>query len=158
MRTRLVMSAVIVLLLLLGSAGTAVWATHGIRGGFTEPTHLQFRTKTARGTQVINVRDASEVVVHTFGPFAMGTTGPWHTHPGPVLVIVNHGEFLYQHTDCSVDVYGPGKVALDPGQGYVHRAHFTAGTEVTAVFFGVPASAPHTNPVGDPGCPDPATP
>lgn len=160
MQNKFALLAALIMLLVIGGAGTAVLADHepppSDRGGFTDPTHLQLRSKTDQGTQVVNVRDASEVVVDDFGS-EQPVTFDWHTHPGPVLVMVNSGESRYQHTDCSIDVYGPGEIALDPGQGYIHRAHATAGTELRLVFFGVPHGAPVTDALedGKPDCPDP---
>jgi len=157
MKRKLLLLVALATLFAVGMASTG-WAGHlaNHRGTFTDATHVQFRMKTDQGTKVINVRDASDVMVHHFGPFGADTVGPWHTHPGPALVIVNSGEFRYQHTDCRIDTYGPGDVFIDPGQGYVHRGLFRAGTDVTGVFFGVPAGHGHTDgQVAEPDCGSP---
>jgi len=46
----------------------------------------------------------------------------WHSHPGPVLVVVKSGTFRSVQTDCSYKDYAAGKVYVDPGAGHVHNA------------------------------------
>lgn len=53
-----------------------------------------------------------------------GTTG-WHTHPGPVLVLVKSGELtLYDGNDknCRGTTYKAGQSFVDSGFGHVHLA------------------------------------
>ena len=50
--------------------------------------------------------------------------GPnWHTHDGPVIVLVKSGSFTYVSDDCSETTYTAGQVFVDPGFGNVHRAY-----------------------------------
>ena len=46
----------------------------------------------------------------------------WHSHPGPVLVVVKSGTFRTVQTDCSFKDYAAGQVYVDPGAGHVHNA------------------------------------
>jgi len=46
----------------------------------------------------------------------------WHSHPGPVLVVVKSGTFRSVQTDCSYKDYAAGQVYVDPGAGHVHNA------------------------------------
>jgi quercetin dioxygenase-like cupin family protein len=69
---------------------------------------------------------------------------PWHTHPGPVFVLIERGEFVYEHAQgskCIATTYAAGEGFVDPGFGKVHQA--TAGpegAEVYAVYFLPPGS------------------
>jgi quercetin dioxygenase-like cupin family protein len=46
----------------------------------------------------------------------------WHSHPGPVLVIVKSGTFRSVQRDCSFEDYTAGQVYVDEGDGHVHNA------------------------------------
>lgn len=46
----------------------------------------------------------------------------WHSHPGPVLVVVKSGTFRSVQTDCSYTDYAAGQVYVDQGAGHVHNA------------------------------------
>jgi len=63
--------------------------------------------------------------------------GPnWHTHAGPVMVIVKSGSFAFVDDDCSETTYTAGQVFVDEGFGHVHRAYNPGPgtTEVWAVY------------------------
>lgn len=79
-----------------------------------------------------------------------GDTG-WHTHPGPVIVVVKTGALTEIHKNGCVSVHPAGSVFFESA-GEVHRAiNQTAGvTEVFATFIS-PAGAPPLQPAGDPG-------
>jgi len=69
--------------------------------------------------------------------------GPsWHTHAGPVTVIVKSGSFTFVDDDCSETTYTAGQVFVDEGFGHVHRAYNPGPgtTEVWAVYV-IPAGA-----------------
>lgn len=77
------------------------------------------------------------------------TIGPgghvgWHSHPGPVLVVVKSGTFRSQQTDCSYIDYTAGQVYIDSGAGHVHDARnpsTTANTDLSITYLapvGVP--------------------
>jgi quercetin dioxygenase-like cupin family protein len=72
---------------------------------------------------VIDITDLSQVAVARF-TIQPGVQFPWHTHPGPVLVTVTHGELVYVMAEgCSEHVYPAGTAFVDPGRGMVHTAY-----------------------------------
>lgn len=115
---------------------------------FTDDVAIQVRNRFyGRGTDVMNLRDASNIAVAkvTIQPKAVF---PWHTHPGPVLITVVEGDFVYVLADDCVDRWYPlGTAVIDEGFGNVHTAYNPSETEETVViatFLGVPAGGPLT--------------
>lgn len=122
-----------------------------LRHAFTDDVAVQVRLKPdGRPTQVINLRDASNIAVVRF-TVQPGVRFPWHSHPGLVMVSVTQGELVFVYAnDCVQRPYPTGTAFVDPGFGNVHYAfNPTAGeTIVVATFLGVPpAPAPLTNAV-----------
>jgi quercetin dioxygenase-like cupin family protein len=89
--------------------------------------------------------------------FAPGA-GPWHFHPGPSFVYVISGEiklrkFSEKEGCFETQVYGPGQAYFELGN-QVHRALVVSeGSAVLMVARFLPAGAPITVQVPDPGCP-----
>jgi hypothetical protein len=119
---------------------------HGVvmaRAPFADPTAIQLRGIVGGRMHVGNANDIGETIVQQITIQPGGFTG-WHTHPGPVIVMVESGEFtVYQGNDaaCTGFAYGPNESFIDPGQGNVHGAR-NEGTEVMvawAIYFDVPA-------------------
>lgn len=80
--------------------------------------------------------------------------GPnWHTHAGPVTVIVKSGSFTFVDDDCSETTYNAGQVFVDEGFGHVHRAYNPGPgtTEVWAIYV-IPAGAGLIIPSPAPAC------
>lgn len=81
--------------------------------------------------------------------------GPtWHTHAGPVTVIVKSGSFtLVDGDDCSTTTYTAGQVFVDEGFGHVHRA-FNPGPGTTEIwaFYVIPHAAGLIIPAPPPAC------
>jgi quercetin dioxygenase-like cupin family protein len=80
--------------------------------------------------------------------------GPnWHTHAGPVTVIVKSGNFTVVWDDCSETAYTGGQVFVDKGFGNVHRA-FNPGPGTTEVwaFYVIPKDAGLIIPTAPPAC------
>ena len=79
-----------------------------------------------------------------------GDTG-WHTHPGPVVVVVKSGALTEIHKNGCVSVHPAGSVFFESA-GEVHRAINQTGvvSEVYATFIS-PAGAPPLQPAGNPG-------
>jgi quercetin dioxygenase-like cupin family protein len=80
--------------------------------------------------------------------------GPnWHTHAGPVTVIVKTGNFTFVNDDCSETTYTAGQVFVDKGFGYVHRAYNPGPgkTEIWAVYV-IPQGAGLIIPESAPEC------
>lgn len=101
---------------------------------FTDDVAIQVRNKFhGRGTDVLNLRDASRIAVAkvTIQPKAVF---PWHTHPGPVLINVVEGDFVYVlAADCAQRWYTPGQALVDAGFDNVHSAFNPSATEETVV-------------------------
>ncbi len=128
------------------------------RAEFTDDVAVQIRNKfDGRGTDVINLRDASRVVVAeiTIQP---GAVFPWHTHPGPVVINIAEGDpdgaFVYVlASDCVERHYGVGQALIDAGGDNIHTAYNPSDTHETVVIatiFGVPEDGPVTLPVPGP--------
>jgi len=117
------------------------------RSEVTDRVAAQLRVKREGGeTTTINMADLSKVVVAkiTVQP---GASFPWHTHAGPVLVIVAQGALVYiSSEDCQERTYASGESFVDAGHGHVHSAvNRTAGeTILYATFLQAPASGPLT--------------
>jgi quercetin dioxygenase-like cupin family protein len=82
---------------------------------------------------------------------------PWHTHPGPVYVLIERGAFTYeraQGSKCLRTTYEAGTGFVDPGFGHVHQANAgPAGAEIYAVYVLPPGSSNHLIPTApDPAC------
>ena len=142
-----VASATVMLLVFAGSTlgtpgGSVISAPILARGDFIDRVDVKVKFERDGSTIVANAPDAGEVVVQevTIGPG--GTTG-WHSHPGPVIVVVKQGTLTYVRADggvCSSTAYPAGKAFVDPGQGHAHTA-FNFGTEnlvLMATYFDVP--------------------
>jgi quercetin dioxygenase-like cupin family protein len=133
-----------------GSAALTVPATadHGLphvvqlaRGAFLDDVSLTIRSRIHRhGTDAINIRDASDIVVlHiTIEP---GGVAPWHTHSGTgFLVNLGPGTLTnYLGDDCIPRLFYPGDAFVDPGHGTVHAVRNDSLEEVVivATFLGV---------------------
>ncbi len=120
------------------------------RGTFVDDIAGHLRIKQNRGTKVVNVRDASDMLQVRLA-FAPGGSVGWHTHPGPALVTVASGFLtVVNASDCVPRVYEAGDAFVDPGQGNVHVGfNASAGeTVVYATFLGVPPGSGPTMPMG----------
>lgn len=136
-------------------------ADHGVphgtvlaRGAFAAPTDVKIKSTLGGTKRVMNVKDSADVLVQHITIGAGAQTG-WHSHPGPVVVVVQSGTLtLYQgdDTSCTGETFGAGQAFVDPGQGNVHNARNEGASTVTlyATFFDVPVGSgpaiPHSNP------------
>lgn len=116
------------------------------RSTLPDAVAAQVRIKEPNGaTTTINMPGLSNVVTAriTVQPGAMF---PWHTHAGPVLVIIAQGALVYVAEDCSEQAYVAGEAFMDAGHGHVHSAvNRTAGeTILYATFLQAPATGPLT--------------
>ncbi len=149
-RLRLVATVTSAALLVLVFAGSALGTPGGnvisapilARGDFTEGVGIKVKFERDGNINVSNAPDAGQVVIQevTIGPG--GTTG-WHSHPGPVVVVVKQGTLTYVRADngvCTSTPYSAGTAFVDPGQGHAHTA-FNFGSEnlvLIATYYGVP--------------------
>jgi quercetin dioxygenase-like cupin family protein len=123
------------------------------RGAFVEQVDLKIKVKGTHGQDVINVKGAGDTVVQTISLAAGGHTG-WHTHHGPVVVVVKSGTIAFVEGDCDSRTYSAGQTFVDPGQGHVHMARNTGTTtaELWVTYFDVPAGQSPRVDAAEPGC------
>jgi hypothetical protein len=100
--------------------------------------------------------DGAEVTVQHIR-LAANQPIPWHTHPGPVYVLIERGAFTYeraQGSKCLRTTYEANTGFVDPGFGNVHQAFAgPAGAEIYAVYVLPPGSPNHLIPTApDPVC------
>ena len=127
--------------------------------GFADPTDLQFRINVrGPGREVIHVHNAEETVVQQILIAPGGHTG-WHSHPGPVVVVIKSGQISFYDGDdptCTARTYAAGEAFIDSGQGHVHiaRNEGTENLELWATYFDVPPGGPLRIDADSPGnCP-----
>ena len=125
------------------------------RASFADPTDIKFKIN-GDEKEVIHVPNARETVVQQIVLAPGGHTG-WHSHPGPVVVLVKSGQLSFYDGDdpsCSVRTYSAGQSFVDSGQGHVHIARNESATdnlEVWPVYFDVPPGGAFRIDVPDPG-------
>ena len=73
----------------LATQGAGVTATVVARGTFADPTDIKFKVDTL-GQEVLHAPDAQDTVMQQIIIAPGGHTG-WHSHPGPVVVVVTAG-------------------------------------------------------------------
>jgi quercetin dioxygenase-like cupin family protein len=132
-----------------------VSATVVARASFADPVDIKFKIGRKR-QEVIHVGDAQETVMQQIVIGPGGSTG-WHSHPGPVVVLVKAGELtLYSGDDpsCTGRTYSAGQAFIDSGQGHVHIARNLSqgqNVELWVTYFDVPAGEPFRLDAPDPG-------
>lgn len=144
-----------------GLAGAVLTPNSGVivsnvvaRAGFVDPTDLKFKIQTDN-QEVSLVPHAQETVMQQVVIAPGGYTG-WHTHPGPVLVLVKAGALtLYSSEDptCTGRTYTVGQSFIDPGQGHVHigRNEGSENLEIWSAYFDVPPGQPFRIDAPSPG-------
>ena len=100
--------------------------------------------------------DGAEVTVQHIR-LAPNQAIPWHTHPGPVFVLIERGAFTYEYaqgSQCLRTTYEAGTGFVDPGFGKTHQATAgPAGAEIYALYVLPPGSANQLIPTApDPDC------
>jgi quercetin dioxygenase-like cupin family protein len=134
----------LVLLLPLGRAGATdgagVSSTIVSRG--TTDRHVRVRTK--QPTDLVFARV-------TLQPD--GYTG-WHTHPGPLLVVVESGTLTRYDSDCDARAYATGQAFTEPaGRRHVHMGVNKTSTPVVLdITYVVPAGGPLRDDASAPKC------
>jgi quercetin dioxygenase-like cupin family protein len=127
------------------------------RAGFADSVDLKFKVE-GQGEEVSHVPNAQETVMQQVIIAPGGYTG-WHTHPGPVLVLVKTGALtLYSSEDptCTGRTYRAPIAFIDRGQGHVHigRNEGSENLEIWSAYFDVPAGGPFRIDAPSPGnCP-----
>ena len=125
--------------------GTGVSSTTATRASFVDPTDIKIKVG-LNTKEVIHVPNAAQTVMHkiTIKPAIdnggiPGSTG-WHSHPGPVVVLIESGVMTFYDDDCSVRTYTAGQAFVDSGQGHVHIARNEGNVDLVlaATYFDVP--------------------
>jgi quercetin dioxygenase-like cupin family protein len=111
--------------------------------GFADRTDLKFRIKKEHGQEVISVKRSEDTVIQQVIIAPAGHTG-WHTHPGPVVVLIMSGTLSFydgEDPTCTARTYSAGEAFVDSGQGHVHiaRNEGSENLELWAIYFDVPA-------------------
>jgi quercetin dioxygenase-like cupin family protein len=144
-------------LLRLGGAASVAALALGLIGSYAargQVSPLQI-TALAQGYSADN-----NVILHVKGPsdvlqtllvFQPGAGTGWHTHPGPVVVLVKSGALTETHSNGCVTVHPAGSAFFETA-GEVHNAVNQTGvvTEVYATFLS-PAGTQPLIPASDPG-------
>lgn len=112
------------------------------RASFADPTDLKFKIK-GQNQEVIQVNNAQETVIQQVVIAPGGHTG-WHSHPGPVVVLIKSGQMSFYDSEdptCTARTYSAGEAFIDSGQGHVHiaRNEGSVNLELWATYFDVPA-------------------
>ena len=87
--------------------------------------------------------DNTDVAVANIGIEPGGSSG-WHSHPGPVLVVVKSGTITFYRADnpgCAADVYGPGTSFTEQGGLVANATNQGAEPVVGVATFLAPAGA-----------------
>jgi quercetin dioxygenase-like cupin family protein len=126
------------------------------RAGFVDPLDIKFKLTTAEGQEVTRVSNAQETVMQQIIIGPGGHTG-WHSHPGPVVVLVKAGELTFYSSEdptCTGRTYSAGQAFIDRGQGHVHIARnlsLSQNLELWATYFDVPPGGAFRIDAADPG-------
>jgi quercetin dioxygenase-like cupin family protein len=125
------------------------------RAAFADPTDIKFKIFGGR-QEVILAPQARDTVMQQIVIAPGGHTG-WHSHPGPVVVLVKAGALTFYDGDdpsCTARTYSAGQAFVDSGQGHVHIARnlsTTENLELWATYFDVPAGGAFRLDRPDPG-------
>jgi quercetin dioxygenase-like cupin family protein len=125
-----------------------------VRASFADPTDVKFKIK-GQSQEVIQVNNAQETVMQQIVIAPGGSTG-WHSHPGPVVVLIKSGQMSFYSSDdptCTVRTYSAGQAFVDSGQGHVHiaRNEGNVNLELWATYFDVPPGGPFRIDAPNPG-------
>ena len=133
------------------ATGEAVLATPGsgvlsatvfARAAFADPVDIKFKVEDG-SQEVIHAPNARDTVVQQIVIGPGGQTG-WHSHPGPVVVLIKSGTMTFYSSEdpaCGSRTYSAGQAFIDSGQGHVHTARnesMTDNLELWATYFDVP--------------------
>jgi quercetin dioxygenase-like cupin family protein len=151
---------------LAAAVASVAWATAGsgiikapvvARAAFIDATDVKIKVvgHEGQGTEVLHVPYAQDTVMQQIVIGPGGTTG-WHSHPGPVIVLVKSGALtLYSADDqtCTGRTYTAGQAFVDSGQGHVHIAynHSSEELELWATYLDVPVGGGFRVDASDPG-------
>ncbi len=136
----------------LGTPGSGAVPSDPVRGTIAEPFKVEIN-----GLIEVKTKAPLDVVDQTITIAPGGHTG-WHSHPGPVLVVIESGTFTFydgDDPDCEAQVFTAGQAFVDRGGGHVHIGRNESGAPVElSVTYLLPQGASHRTDAPDPGnCP-----
>src|SRR5687768_1099943 len=101
----------------LATSGSGVLSASVLaRGSFTDEVDIKFKISGSEAA-VLHVPRAQETVVQSIDIAPGGHTG-WHSHPGPVVVVIASGQLTFYSSDdpaCTAKVYTAGQAFVDSG-------------------------------------------
>jgi quercetin dioxygenase-like cupin family protein len=102
--------------------------------GFLTPgTHIDDASVASFARAIQQSQGSTAVLQHI--RFSDGQSTNWHTHPGPVIVLVVSGQLDYIDDRCGVRSYPAGTGFVDQGLGNVHNARAVGATEFYALYY-----------------------
>ena len=121
--------------------GPGVGPGVGSGGPPVDPVEAKFKIQ-GEHQEVIHAPELLETVLQQVIIGPGGSTG-WHSHPGPVVVLIKAGELTFYSSEdptCTPRTYSAGEAFIDQGQGHVHLARNLSGqnVELWATYFDVP--------------------
>ena len=125
------------------------------RASFVDSVDVKFKIDEGH-QKVIHAPELQETVIQQIIIGPGGSTG-WHSHPGPVVVLIKAGELtLYSSDDptCTPRTYSAGQAFIDPGQGHVHLGRnlsTSLNVELWVTYFDVPPGGPFRLDAANPG-------
>lgn len=125
------------------------------RAAFVDPVDVRFKID-GGAQEVIRALNVQDTVMQQIVIAPGGQTG-WHSHPGPVVVLVKAGALTFYDGDdptCTARTYTAGQAFIDSGQGHVHIARnerTTENLELWATYFDVPQGGGFRIDVASPG-------
>ncbi len=131
------------------------------RGAFADRTNVKFAIKTGGECRdIVFARNAKDTVIAQT-VIAPGGNSGWHSHPGPVVVVVKSGQLSFYDSEdptCTARTYYAGQSFVDPGQGFVHiaRNQGSVNLELYLTLFDVPPVDPNVPGSGSPRIDAPA--
>jgi quercetin dioxygenase-like cupin family protein len=125
----------------LRSVGSGFTQTSDVRANLGE-FHVQSRFE---GFDVeLKSHENTDIEVSTQTGLPGGSTGGWHSHPGPVLVLIKAGVGTLYDADglgCTVRTFPAGTTFIEGTNPHTLRNEGAVPLEITAVFF-VPSGKP----------------
>ena len=154
------LSVAAVLTVLSGAAlatpsSNIVSATVVARASFVDPVDAKFKTQEEQRQEILHAPELLETVMQQIVIGPGGSTG-WHSHPGPVVVLIKSGALTFYSSEdptCTPRTYSAGQAFIDRGQGHVHLARNLGGqnVELWATYFDVPVGGAFRLDAPDPG-------
>ena len=113
---------------------------------FPDGVTMQIKNRRGTGTEVINLNQDASYTTTMEAIFGESEVTDWHTHPGPIIMNVVSGDFVYMADDCVKHTYTAGEALIDGGN-IPHTAwnpNDDEETVVVATFLGAPKDGPLT--------------